>query len=156
MKAIAYAITLFLLAGGGLPEAGDRPTNANHGNQATKVRFVPLAVYIDPQGRPLAAYQFEMKAIAGHVKIVGVEGGEHPAFKKPPYYDPAALAQDRIIIAAFSTNQELPRAKTRVAFVHLQVSGDVDPRYELTLTVAAEGNSQQIKATIGFQEGALQ
>jgi len=132
--------------------AVDRPADANKTGDATKVRFIPLAISIDPQARPLAAYQFELKAVGGQVKIVGVEGGEHTAFKKPPYYDPAALAQDRIIIAAFSTDQDLPTAKTRVATIHLQVIGEVESRYELTLTVAAEGNGQKIQASVSFEK----
>ena len=151
MKATAYAITLLLIAAAALPGAVDRPAEANKAGDATKVRFAPLAIYVDPQGMPLAAYQFELKAVAGQVQIVGVEGGEHTAFKAPPYYDPAALAQDRIIIAAFSTDQDLPTAKTRVATIHLQVTGDVEPQYELTLTVAAEDNGQTIKAQIACE-----
>ena len=65
------------------------------------VRFAPLHIYLDSGNQPLAAYQFELKAMAGQIKIVGVEAGEHPAFKQPPYYDPAALMNNRIIIADF-------------------------------------------------------
>ncbi|MHC4096148.1 MAG: hypothetical protein ACYSU3_08820, partial [Planctomycetota bacterium] len=68
------------------------------------VRFAPLHIFLDSGNQGLAAFQFELQALTGQIKIVGVEGGEHPVFKKPPYYDPAALANDRIIIAAFSTS----------------------------------------------------
>ncbi|MHC4072458.1 MAG: hypothetical protein ACYTGS_10570, partial [Planctomycetota bacterium] len=63
------------------------------------VRFAPLHIYLDSGSRPLAAFQFELKAAAGQIEIVGVEGGQHKAFAEAPYYDPAALANDRIIIA---------------------------------------------------------
>ena len=117
-------------------------------------RFAPLHVYLDSGTRPLAAFQFELKATAGQVKIVGVEGGSHEAFSKtPPYYDPAALAKDRIIIAAFSTQQDLPRGRTRIATLHLQILGDAEPQYELKLMVAADADGKEIPAEITFEKG---
>jgi hypothetical protein len=53
--------------------------------------FTFVDVFIDPQGKPLAAYQFELRTTAGEAKLVGIEGGEHAAFAHPPYYDPKAL-----------------------------------------------------------------
>jgi len=118
------------------------------------VRFAPLHIYLDSGARPLAAFQFELKATAGQVKIVGVEGGQHEAFSKtPPYYDPAALANDRIIIAAFSTQRDLPRGKTRIATLHLQILGDAQPQYELKLVVAADPDGKEIPARISFEKG---
>ena len=61
----------------------------------SKVRFAPVDVYLDSGSRPLAAYQFELKVTQGKVKIVGVEGGEHEAFREAPYYDPAALKKKK-------------------------------------------------------------
>ncbi|MHC4705292.1 MAG: hypothetical protein ACYTFQ_32505 [Planctomycetota bacterium] len=107
------------------------------------VRFAPLHVYLDSGNRSLAAYQFELKATAGRIEIVGVEGGEHKAFSEAPYYDPAALMHDRIIIAAFNTGQDLPAGRTRIATVHLQIIGDAEPRYE----------GKEIPAEITFEKG---
>lgn len=119
-----------------------------------RVRFVPLHIYLDSGARPLAAFQFELKATAGQVKIVGVEGGSHEAFSKtPPYYDPAALAKDRIIIASFSTQRDLPNGKTRVATIHLQIIGDAEPQYELRLVVSADADGKEIPAKITFEKG---
>jgi hypothetical protein len=118
-----------------------------------KVRFAPLNIYLDSGNKPLAAYQFELKAAAGQIKIVGVEGGEHKAFEEAPYYDPAALAKNRIIIAAFNTGSELPKEKTRVATIHLQIIGDAEPDYELKLTVAADADANEISAEISFEKG---
>jgi hypothetical protein len=100
-----------------------------------------------------AAYQFELKATAGRIEIVGVEGGEHKAFSEAPYYDPAALMHDRIIIAAFNTGQDLPAGRTRIATVHLQIIGDAEPRYELKLTVAGDADGKEIPAEITFEKG---
>lgn len=118
-----------------------------------KVRFAPLHIYLDSGNRTLAAYQFELKAAAGQIKIVGVEGGRHKAFKEAPYYDPAALANDRIIIAAFNTGSELPTGRTRIATIHLQIIGEAEPDYELKLTVAADANAKEIPAKITFEKG---
>jgi len=118
-----------------------------------KVRFAPLHIYLDSGNRPLAAYQFELKATAGQIKIVGVESGQHKAFKEAPYYDPAALANDRIIIAAFNTGRELPKGRTRIATIHLQITGDIEPEYGLNLTVAADADGKEIPANIDLKRG---
>lgn len=117
------------------------------------VRFAPLYIYIDSGSKSLAAYQFELKATAGQIKIVGVEGGQHEAFKEAPYYDPAALQNNRIIIAAFSTAGNLPKGRTRVATIHLQIIGQVEPQYELKLIVAADSDAKEIPAEISFEKG---
>jgi hypothetical protein len=117
------------------------------------VRFAPLHIYIDSGNKSLAAYQFELKAVAGQIKIVGVEGGRHEAFKEAPYYDPAALAKDRIIIAAFSTGSDLPKGRTRIATIHLQIIGGTEPQYELKLIVAGDADAKEIPAEITFEKG---
>jgi hypothetical protein len=118
-----------------------------------KVRFAPLHIYLDSGNRPLAAYQFELKATTGQIKIVGVESGQHKAFKEAPYYDPAALANNRIIIAAFNTGRELPKGRTRIATIHLQIIGDIEPEYGLNLTVAADADGKEVSANIDLKRG---
>jgi len=117
------------------------------------VRFEAVDVYMDSKDEPLAAYQFEFAAETGEIKIVGIEGGEHPAFKEPPYYDPAALSKDRIIIAAFNTGKDLPAGKTRVARFHVQVMGEADPEYVVKLDVAASVEGKRIPATMTLAKG---
>ncbi len=138
--------------------------------ERTNVRFAPVHVYLDPAGKPLAAYQFELVAWAsrpwiqdhgqdaratgaGQIKIVGVEGGEHPAFQEAPYYDPAALMNDRIIIGAFNTGSDLPTTRTRIATIHLQITGDAEPKYELKLITAADSSAEEIPAQINLHSG---
>jgi len=65
------------------------------------VRFAVVDVYVDSGNQPLAAYQCGLTAARGDVKIVGVEGGEHAAFAEPPYYDPAAMMNDRTAVFVF-------------------------------------------------------
>ena len=120
------------------------------------VTFVPLHIYLDSGDQPLSVYQFELKITRGDVRIVGVEGGEHPAFQNAPYYDPKALSEDRIIIAAYSTDSSLPTGRTRIATLHLQVRGQTPPEYKLALTVSADAQGKPIPATITFKQGETQ
>ena len=128
---------------------------SEHGDVVAEpgVRFAPVHIYLDSGNRSLAAYQFELKATAGQIEIVGIEGGKHEAFSEAPYYDPAALAQDRIIIAAFNTGQDLPKGRTRIATIHLQITGETEPQYELNLTVAGDADGNEIPAKITFEKG---
>ena len=126
---------------------------AEYPTEPPKIRFAPLHVYVDSGERGLGAFQFELKAFGGQIKIVGVEGGEHSAFEEPAYYDPAALANDRIIIAAFNTAKELPTGRTRIATIHLQITGERKPEYELELAVAADADGEKIPAKITFETG---
>jgi len=120
-----------------------------------KVRFAPLHIYIDSDNQKLAAHQFELSATKGHVKIVGVEGGEHKAFSEPPYYDPAALAKDRIIIAAFNTSSDLPTGRTRIATLHLQIIGDVEPEYETNLIISSDAEGKELSAKLSLEKGEI-
>src|SRR5256885_1567618 len=80
------------------------------------VRFATVDVYVDSSHDVLAAYQLEWTGQSANARIVGIEGGENSAFKEPPYYDPNAMQQERVILASFSTANaaKLPRGKTRV------------------------------------------
>ena len=117
------------------------------------VIFYPLDIYIDPHDEPLAAYQFELRDETQCLKIVGVEGGDHPAFKAPPYYDPKALSENRIIIAAFSTESDLPRDKTRVATIHVVETGNRTPQISVELAVAASSDGSRIEASVSVVKG---
>ncbi len=116
------------------------------------VRFEAVDVYVDSGETPLAAYQFELSTPPG-VAIAGVEGGEHAAFADPPYYDPAALMQGRIIIAAFNTGDDLPTGRTRVARLHMQVTGEAAPDYALELQAAASPTGERLPADASIDTG---
>ena len=150
MKGLSTALLAALLLGGSI-SAQEKVTVGPARPDA--VRFTTVDVFIDAHERPLAAWQFELSAKSGKIEIVGVEGGEHPAFKEAPYYDPAALMKGRIIIAAFNTGSDLPRSRTRVATVHLQVTGDVRPEYLASLAVAGSPEGNPIPADITIAEG---
>ena len=120
------------------------------------IRFTNVDVLLDPHGSDLAAYQLELLADPARVKLVGIEGGAHPAFKEPPYYDPKALAGNRVILAALNAGTDLPKSKTRVARLHLQITGDAKPALSAKLVVAAGSNEKTIDAEVSVQEGAVQ
>lgn len=116
------------------------------------VRFSAVDIYVESKDKPLAAYQLEFSVTNGNAKIAGIEGGGHPAFAEPPFYDPLAIQHERVIIAAFSTNaaSRLPNGKTRVATIHLQVSGTAESEFELKVQTAADqnGNKIPVEATV--------
>jgi len=86
--------------------------------------------------------------------IVGVEGGAHEAYKTPPYYDPAALHNEgRIILAAFTTGDDAPTGKTRVARLHLQIEGEQTPEFDVQLIVAADTDGTEFDATATISKG---
>jgi hypothetical protein len=122
---------------------------------AGAVRFAAVDVFVDSGAQALAAYQFELKVTAGDVTLVGVEGGEHRAYRQPPYYDPAALTRQRIVIAAFDASGDLPRGKTRVARLMVRVRGDVVPVYDAKLVVAASPEAKAIDASISVSDTSV-
>ena len=118
------------------------------------IRFVAVDVFVDSGAQPLGAYQLTFFASRGDVKIVSIEGGEHPGFKEPPYYDPQAIQRERAVLAAFSIAPaaNLPKGKTRVATIHVQVSGAKEPEYKLNLTTAAASDAHPISAECSSRE----
>lgn len=117
---------------------------------AVDVRFETLDLYVDTGDKPLAAYQISLHSATGNALLSGLEGGEHPAFAQPPYYDPKALIDEKVIVAAFTTADQVPQGRTRVARLHVQVSGDKNPEYIATLQTAAgpEGTTFPARVTV--------
>jgi hypothetical protein len=129
---------------------------ASAGPQAaeTAVRFETVDVFVDTKDKTLAAYQLEFFAATGDARIAGIEGGAHPAFATPPYYDPKAMQKDRVILAAFTTDgaSALPVGRTRVATIHLQMMGTDSPDFQIRLQAAADAAGSTITAEATFQE----
>jgi hypothetical protein len=123
---------------------------------ATKetIRFQAVDIFIDSKDTPLAAYQLEFLVKTGDAKVVGVEGGEHPAFEDAPFFDPKAIQHERVIIAAFTTAavDKLPKGKTRVATIHLQITGERNPDYAVKLETAATLEGRKIVAETKCEE----
>jgi hypothetical protein len=111
-------------------------------------------VFVDSGAQPLAAYQLTFRATSGDVKIVGIEGGGHPAYKAAPYYDPEAIQHERVVLAAFNTAAigQLPIGRTRVATIHVQIRGADEPRFVAKFETAATHDGTAISARTSFQE----
>ncbi len=112
---------------------------------SASMRFETIDVIIDADA-PLAAYQIELKVVAGNSTIVGIEGGEAP-FDGPPFYDPEALAKGRIIIAAFDVARALSPGRHRVATLHMHTTGG-ESRFRTVLQAAADADGNRIAPTI--------
>lgn len=130
-------------------------TFAHGSSEDPPVRFAFVDVFVT-SAEPLAAYQVDLCDSAHTATIVGIEGGEHPAFSAPPFYDPAAMTSDRVILAAFTTQAGLPTGRTRVARVHIQITGTTPPNYVATLTTAGTIGAKKISATVEAKQGANQ
>ena len=120
------------------------------------IRFEAVDIFVDSGAKPLAAYQLEFRVVTGEAKIVGVEGGSHAAFREPPFYDPKAIQQERVILAGFNTAKadQLPKNKTRIATIHLQISGSSEPEFTVKMKTAASPDGKKIpaKATLESKE----
>ena len=123
-----------------------------------RARFCAMDIFVDSGSTPLAAYQVEFAATNGTARIVGIEGGEHSAFREPPFYDPKAMQHERVIIAAFSTASidKLPMGKTRVATIHFQTTASQQPQFELKLQTAGDWQGNRIPAGASFEQRKTQ
>jgi hypothetical protein len=108
-------------------------------------RFTTIAVCVDTGSEALAAWQIELSP-AGQAEIVGIEGGAAP-FQEPPYYDAAAFRSGRVVLAAFSTEQNLRHGVQRVATVHAMETGS-KVEYALTLKAAGDEAGSRIVAQV--------
>ena len=111
-------------------------------------------VFVDSGPAALAAYQLDVAITNAPAKIVGIEGGEHPAFRQPPYYDPEAMQRERVIIAAYNTapGADLPKGRTRVASLHLRVDGATRAQFSAGIKVAAGPDGKPVPCTLEIME----
>jgi len=121
--------------------------------QQAPSQFGTVDLFVDSAKQQLAAWQMEFKATAGQVEIVGIERGDNPDFHDPPYYDPAGLKSNRIVVGAFNISEKLPVGKIRVARLHLHISGAQKPVYAVNLVVAGDQEGKPIAAQASFSEG---
>jgi hypothetical protein len=150
-----WVLTILLLASLGIapsPREDVMPPSAT----TRASRFTFIDVQIDPKDKALAAYQVEFIADDANVKVVGIEGGDVPAFAQPPYYDPAAMSKHRVIIAAFNTGKDLPTKSFRAARLHLEISGESKSNWEAKLITAAGSDAAAMKADVSISQGAEQ
>lgn len=115
-------------------------------------RFEALDVYVDSGDRPLAAWQMELVTDTPGIEIAGIEGGEHAAYQKPPYYDARAMRQNRVVLASYDDGDELPTGNSRVARVHVQIAGAGLCEYRVKLSAAASADGERIPAEITLEK----
>lgn len=144
-------LALGLLGGLARQPEQEAPTPVGAGG----VRFAAVHVIVDVGEASLGAYQVDLRAVEGDVKVVGVEGAtadEHgalaAAFTRAPYYDPKAMMGDRVVIGAFTLDEALPSGRVRVATVHVRIAGNAPPRFEAHVMAAADGQGKRIEATV--------
>ena len=125
-----------------IPAPDDAKPDADH--------FEAIDVFVDSGNQSLAAWQLELLCLRPDVVIVGIEGGEHPAFKEPPYFDQKAMNNNRVILGSFNTAgmEELPKGRSRVARVHVLAKGGGDRPWNCELTTAATTDGRRIEAKI--------
>jgi len=157
-EAIGVILAALILAamasamGQGVDGPNPQPA-ANPPEETVTGRFANVDVYIDSGNQPLATYQFELKVRNADAAIVGVESGDIKGFQDPPFYDPAALSENRIIIGAYDTGSDLPVGKICVARVHLHLSGPGRPVYEVNVMTAGAADGSAIPARASVTEG---
>ena len=128
--------------------------NASTGSPAVEaplkegVRFRAIDVYLDSGAKALAAYQIEIECDSEESRIVGVEGGETEEYSEPPHYDPAALRGGRIVLGAFTLDDNPPSGRTRVARIHLEEPASLEPAYTARVVVAAEPGGREIEVQV--------
>ena len=131
---------------------------------AEKVRFGVLDIAVQiPDGAELGAYQIDLIPLPDlptRVRVVGIEGGEHDAFRTPPFYDPEAIGNERVILAAYSTAAELPTGLSRIARVHYEITGEGDLPAPVqlinireALATDREGNAFEIPFILSSSQG---
>jgi len=144
-RLLAVLLLLAALTAGAQPPAGFAPP----------VRFAAIDIYVQST-EPLAAWQFELTETTGAMAVVGVENGSAPAFADAPRFDLAAIdadRADRIIVADYSLadSDELPRGRTRIATVHVRLTGTQTPEFHLELIAAGNAAGQPIPADADFE-----
>jgi len=147
---VVLSLSAFLLPISTSSSAGNSPM------PPPAIQFTHVDIVVDPHGHTLAAYQLSLVLTTPNAQIVGIEGGDHAAFNAAPYYDPAAMQNHKIIVAAYSLNaaKDLPVGKTRVARLHIQLPANATPQFTSELTVAATTDGAAIpNATASLQPG---
>ncbi len=124
--------------------------------QGEQARFMPVEIIVDSGSERLSAYHMEISFTfnesdsTSSAQIVGLEGGEHSAFNKAPYYDARALYGSRVIIAALSPSDDLPQGSQRVATLHLRFIG-ANPVIKTRLISATNHSIENILLKISTQ-----
>jgi hypothetical protein len=145
-----FSLIAMAVAAAAMLGMGQQSERGSQGERAA-VRFASYDLILKTDA-PVAAWQAEIRAKgAGAAKVVGIEGGEPKAFSRAPFYDPAALHEDqlkeRVILAAYSTAGTIPAGETRIARLHLQITGEA-PDFEITKITLGDAGGTAVSGTL--------
>lgn len=119
---------------------------------AGAAEFAVFDVFLQTGNDKLAAYQLKISDEHAAVKIVSVEGGEHPSFAEAPKFDPKAIQRDVIKIAAFSleVGEKLPAGRVRVASLHVEIGPGLTPEWKAIVEAAGGPGGAKISAAVSI------
>jgi hypothetical protein len=119
---------------------------------ATAAEFAVYDIFLDPDGNSLAAYQIKIWDRNAAIKIISVEGGEHTAFKDAPFFDPKAIQRNIIKLASFrvGTTETLPKSKTRIASLHVEIGPGLKPDLAVRLEAAARPGGGKLHPAVSI------
>jgi len=142
-KALAALCALAALSLAAQPEAG---------------QFAIVDVFV-ASTEPVAAWQIELRERRGAMQVVGIERGDDPTFRDPPFFDRVVLERgvtERLVLASFSLSDaaQLPRGRVRVARVHVRTTGAATADYELRLVAVGAADGRPIDAELSFETQA--
>lgn len=85
------------------PAPSARPAGVAEAKKAASAMgwFAAADVYVDGGEKAVGSYQVELVMPEG-AKLVGIEGGSAKGFADAPYYDKAALQNNRVILGAIA------------------------------------------------------
>jgi len=141
-------LTLLITASGRGAQDDAQPRQPRFERRTPALHFDAYDVYIDTGAEELGAYQVELQAFEGVVRLTGVEGGDHAAFRAQPFYDPEALLTGRVIIGDFSVEPSLPVGLNRVATIRVQAGGPGEVEWSTSGLVAGDREGDPIEADV--------
>lgn len=128
------------------------PATAGAQDSAVRV-FDTVRIQIDTGEAGLAGYQLRADFGKSDARIVGIEGGDGPAFATPPHYDPRALRGGEVVLAALAAGDDLPTGRTTVAVLHVESAAGGRGPLELSELVAVGADGAAIEATLVSSNG---
>jgi len=151
----ARLLVACLLIGAGARTSFAQTSRENTLSSAkTAFQFRTLDVFVHTGRDPLAAYQVEITYDRKLARIVGLEGGQPPAYTNAPYFDRAGFSAGRIIVAAFTADKDaVPKGEFRIARLHVAVKPGADPAFKISLTTAAKPGGTRIKPRVELRKG---